>query len=86
MGNNFREVKENLLKNQISFREESKLAFLNDQDRKHTVRFYEISEKILNTIPKQNRKFVKKQLEFLNSNFLEYLCYFNKKVLYEWLL
>lgn len=79
MGNNFREVKEDLLKDWLSFREETGLAFLNDEDKKHTVNFDEISEKILNTIPKQNRKFVEKQLELLNSSFLDYICYWNEK-------
>lgn len=45
MGNNFREVKEDLLKDWLSFREETGLAFLNDEDKKHTVKFDEISEK-----------------------------------------
>lgn len=79
MENNFREVKEGLLKDWFSYREETGLAFLNDEDRKHTIKFDEISEKNLNTIPKQNRKFVEKQLELLNSSFLDYICYWNEK-------
>lgn len=79
MENNFREVKEDLLKDWLSFREETELALLNDEDRKHTVKFDEISERILVTVPKQNRKFVEKQLELLNSSFLEYICYWNEK-------
>ena len=43
------------------------------------MKIYEISEKILGTIPKQNRKFVEKQLELLNSSFIEYICYWNEK-------
>lgn len=79
MINNFRKVNEDLLKDWLSFREETGLAFLNDEDRKHIVKFDEISEKILGTIPKQNRKFVEKQLELLNSSFLDYICYWNEK-------
>ena len=58
--NNFREVNDNILKDWLDFREETDLAFVNDEDIKHTVKFDEISEKILNSIPKQNKKFVEK--------------------------
>lgn len=79
MGNNFREVKEDLLKDWLAFREETGLALLNDEDRKHTVKFDKISERILVTVPKQNREFVVKQLELLNSSFLDYIVYWNEK-------
>ena len=68
--NNFREVNDDILKDWLDFWEETDLAFVNDEDRKHTVKFDEISEKILYNIPKQNRKFVEKQLELLDENFL----------------
>ena len=68
--NNFREVNDDILKDWLDLREETDLAFVNDEDRKHTVKFDEISEKILYNIPKQNRKFVEKQLELLDENFL----------------
>ena len=77
--NNFREVNDDILKDLLDFREETDLAFVNDEDRKHTVKFDEISEKILNSIPKQNKKFVEKQLELLNSSFLDYIVYWNEK-------
>ena len=79
MINNFRKENEDLLKDWLAFREETELAFLDDEDKKHTVKFDEISEKILGTIPKHNRKFVERQLELLNSSFLEYICYWNEK-------
>ena len=77
--NNFREVNDDILKDWLNFREETDLAFVNDEDRKHTVKYDEISEKLLNSIPKQNRKFVEKQLELLNSSFLDYIVYWNEK-------
>ena len=73
--NNFRNVNDDILKEWLNFREETDLAFINDEDRKHTVKFDEISEKVLNSIPKQNRKFVEKQLKLLNSSFLDYIVY-----------
>ena len=77
--NNLIEVNDDILKDWLMFREETDLAFVNDEDRKHTIKFDEISEKILNSIPKQNRKFVEKQLELLNSSFLDYIVYWNEK-------
>ena len=77
--NNFREVNDDILRDWLSFREERYLAFINDEDRKHTVKFDDFSEKILNNIPKQNRKFVERQLELLNSSFLDYIVYWNEK-------
>ena len=77
--NNFREVNDDILKDWLDFREETYLAFVNDEDRKHTVNFDEISEKILNSIPKTNRMFVEKQLKLLNSSFLDYIVYWNEK-------
>ena len=78
--NNFREINNDILKDQIDFREETNLAFVNDEDGKHTVKFDEFSEKILNNIPKQNRKFVRKQFELLNSIFLDYIIYQYEKI------
>ena len=77
--NNFRNVNDDILKEWLNFREETNLAFINDEDRKHTVKFDDFSEKILNSIPKQNRKFVEKQLKLLNSSFLDYIIYWNEK-------
>ena len=77
--NNFRNVNDDILKEWLNFREERYLAFINDEDRKHTVKFDDFSEKILNNIPKQNRKFVEKQLNLLNSSFLDYIVFWNEK-------
>ena len=77
--NNFRNVNDDILKEWLNFREETDLAFVNDEDRKYTVKYDEISEKILSSVPKQNRKFVEKQLELLNSSFLDYIVYWNEK-------
>ena len=77
--NNFRNVNDDILKEWLNFRDERYLAFINDEDRKHTVKFDDFSEKILNNIPKQNRKFVEKQLNLLNSSFLDYIVYWNEK-------
>ena len=77
--NNFREVNDDILKEWLSFREETISGRLTKEDKKHYINFDEIAEKILNGIPKQNRKFVEKQLKLLNSSFLDYIVYWNEK-------
>ena len=69
---NFRKVNDDILREWLNYREETELGYLTKEDRKHTINFDEISEKILNSIPKQNRNFVKKQLDLLDSNFTDY--------------
>lgn len=76
---NFREVKDDLLKEWLDLREENGLAYLTEEDKKHFTHFEEISTRILKNVPKQNKKYVKKQLELLDRNFLDYVCYYNEK-------
>lgn len=77
--NNLREVNDDILKDWLMFREEDLCSLSCDEDRKHFVYFDEISKKILNSIPKQNRAYVQKQLNILDDNFLDYLGYWNEK-------
>ena len=49
------------------------------QDKKYCIYFDEIAEKILKNVPEQNKKYVKKQLDQLNENFMDYLFYWNEK-------
>lgn len=78
MDNNFRENKEDILKEWLDFRENTGLAYLTEKDKKHYIQFDEISERILKNVPKQNKKYVKKQLELFDRNFLDYVCYYNE--------
>lgn len=50
-----------------------------DEDRKHHIYFDEISERILKRVPKQNQKYVQKQLDQLDKNFMDYIDYWNEK-------
>ncbi len=77
--NNFREVNDDILKDWLSFREDDLCSLTFDEDRKHFVYFDEISEKILKNVPEQNQKYVKKQLDLLDENFIDYICYWNEK-------
>ncbi len=77
--NNFREVNDDILRDWLSFREETVLGRLTDEDRKHYIYFDEIAENILKNVPEQNKKYVKKQLDLLDENFMDYIFYWNEK-------
>ena len=76
---NFRKVNDDILKEWILFREDELSSITCDEDKKHWVYFDEISEKILRNVHKKNKKYVQKQLEILDDNFLDYLGYWNVK-------
>ena len=76
---NFREVNDDILKEWLLFREEEISSLSCEEDRKHWVYFDEISDKILKSIPKNNRNYVKKQLDILDDNFFDYISYWNEK-------
>ena len=75
----FREVNDDILKEWLLFREEEISSLSCEEDKKHWVYFDEISDKILKSIPKNNRDYVKKQLDILDNNFFDYISYWNEK-------
>ena len=77
--NNLRIVKDDILKDWMMFRDESINYFTSPEDNQHYIQFEEISRKILNSIPKQNRPFVEEQLNKLDNNFIDYIDYWNEK-------
>lgn len=77
--NNLREVKDDILKDWLIFRANDLCSLTCDQDKKHFVYFDNISERILKNVPKQNKKYVKKQLYLLDENFMYYIFYWNGK-------
>ena len=76
---NFREINNDILKEWLLYREDAISSLSCEDDRKHWFYFDEISDKILNSIPKQNRDLVRKKLNILDDNFLDYLGYWNEK-------
>ena len=76
---NFREVNDDILREWLSYREETELGYLTQEDKKHNINFDEIVENVLKNVPKQNKKYVKKQLDILDKNFMDYICYWNEK-------
>ena len=77
--NNLREVNDDILKDWLEFREDTLCCTLSAEDKKHFVYFDEISDRILKNVPDQNKKYVKKQLNLLDENFMDYICYWNEK-------
>ena len=45
----------------------------------HWIYFDQISEKILRNVPDKIKKYVRKQLELLDNNFLDCISYWNEK-------
>ena len=77
--NNLREVNDDILKDWLEFREETLYCTLSAEDKKNFVYFDGISERILKNVPEQNKKYVKKQLDLLDENFMDYIFYWNEK-------
>ena len=77
--NNFREVNEDILRDCFNFREQEVFCTLTEEDKKHFIYFDEISEKILKRVPNKDKKYVEKQLGFLDENFMDYIDYWNEK-------
>ena len=77
--NNFRNVDNDILKEWFLFREDEISSLTCEEDKQHWVYFDEISNKILRNVPDKNKKFVQKQLNVLDDNFLDYLGYWNEK-------
>ena len=75
----FREVNDDILKEFWEYRDQTEFAYMTKEDKKHMIYFDEITSKILNSIPKQNRKFVQSQLNKLDDNFSEYVGYWSEK-------
>ena len=76
----FREVNEDdILKELIYCREENLLGYLTDEDKQYEICIDTISEKILRNVPKKNQKFVRKQLDKLDRNFIDSISYWNEK-------
>ena len=52
---------------------------MTQNDIEHSIYFDEVAENILKNVPKQNKKYVQKQLDKLDDNFMDYLSYWNEK-------
>ena len=75
----FREVNDDILKEWFDFRDESLGRFTSEEDQKHSINFEDIAKNILRNVPEQNKKYVKKQLDLLDENYLDYIFYWDEK-------
>lgn len=76
---NFREINDDILKEWFEFRDESLGRFTSEEDQKHSINFEDIAKNILRNVPEQNKKYVKKQLDLLDNNYLDYIFYWDEK-------
>lgn len=74
-----REVNDDILNDLLEVREERFYDKDNILDLTHVVYFDEVAERILKNVPAKNKKYVKKQLDFLAQNFMDYISYWNEK-------
>lgn len=77
---NFREVNDDdILKKWYDCMEEIYLCYMTDEDQKNNLKFDEFSENILKNVPKQNLKYVQRQIDLIYDDFMKYLDYLNEK-------
>ena len=55
------------------------MRYVTEEDKKYNIYFDEISDNILKNVPDQNKKYVEKQLEKLDKNFMNYFDYWTEK-------
>lgn len=77
---NFRKVNEDdILKEWYDCMEETYLCYVDEQDRANEFNYDPFREKILKNVPKQNKKYVEKQLNLIYNDFMKYVMYVNGK-------
>lgn len=76
---NLREVNDDILKDWLDFREDTLSVLTCEEDKKHHIYLDEISARILKRVPNKDKKYVEKQLSFLDENFMNYIDYWNEK-------
>lgn len=73
--NNLREVNNDILKDQLDFREETFLYQLSNKDYKYSLNVDKFCVKIQHNISNNNKQFVQSQFDKLYNNFMMYLDY-----------
>lgn len=63
----------------VRYKEARNIFTMIPKDRERSIFFDEVAENILKSVPKQNKKYVQKQLDKLDDNFMDYLSYWNEK-------
>lgn len=69
---------QDLMNEWIIFRDET-FCSLTKEDKEHLIDFDKYSENILRNVSPNNKKYVQKQLDKLDENYLDYIGYWNNK-------
>ena len=59
--------------------EKTYLCYIVEQYRANEFNYDSFREKILKNVPKQNKKYVEKQLDLIYDDFMKYVMYVNEK-------
>lgn len=63
----------------MNLREDDLCCNLTKEDKKRMIYFDEIAENILRNVSKENKKYIQRQLEKLDDNYMDYITYWNEK-------
>lgn len=74
----FKNVNDDILKNWLNFRDECS-SKLTKEDKEHLIEFDKYCDNILKNVASCNKKYVQKQLDKLDENYLYYIGYWNDK-------
>ena len=74
-----REIKDDILREWFIFREETLFCYLTEEDKKHSLKFDNIAEKIMKNVPNKSKKYVEKQLDTIYNDFMNNLAYWCEK-------
>ena len=80
--NNIKSFDDEIINEWLKFREEKICSITKEEDNMYKINIEEISIKLLNLIPSNNKEMAKEQLDELNNSildFLDYLYYWNEK-------
>lgn len=69
---------QNLMDEWIIFRDEE-ISRLTEEDKEHLIDFDKYYENIMKNVSPVNKKYVQKQFEALDNNYLNYIGYWNDK-------
>ena len=77
--NNLREVNDDEFRDWLILREEEICLKLSNEDKNHLLIIDDVIKNILNNIPNENKDYVKRQLNMLDDNIMDYIGYWNEK-------
>ena len=76
---NIKDFDDEIINEWLKFREEKICSINKEEDKKYKINIEEISIKLFNLVPSNNKELAKEQLDELNNSILDYLDYWNHK-------